>query len=131
METMLGLVKNLTIKFFCRYNTSAVTMLEKIKPSKESVIRKVWGLTSNIQPQVHLDKMGASSASFLPYSTGYGPCSMAANLLLIYEAVSGHKLQTLLCFLRIILSLPIGPYANFNNFWEGTTKCLNFDAKIW
>ena len=75
-------------------------MQAKINPSREPANRKGWGSTSSIQPQVHLNKMGTSNASLLPFSTRYMPCSMVENLLPTNKAVFGQKLRTLPCSSR-------------------------------
>ena len=62
---------------------------------KKPASRKGWRSTLNIQPQLCLDKMGMLSASLLPFSTGYVPCTMVASLPPIYKVVYGQKLKTL------------------------------------
>ena len=42
-DTMVGLIENLKTKYICRYNSFAVVMSVKIKPSNEPANRKGWG----------------------------------------------------------------------------------------
>ena len=67
-------------------------MKARIKPLNEPANRKGWRSTLNIQPQVCLNKMEMSSASLLPFSTRYAPCSTVDSLPPIYKAVYGQKL---------------------------------------
>ena len=67
-------------------------MQVKIKPWKKPSKRKGWGLTSSIQPQVSLNKMGASSTSLLL-------CAISNRLLIRhrYVIVPGKTLMPQSC----------------------------------
>ena len=106
-------------------------MQEKIKPSKGSAIRKGWGSTSNILPQVLPNKMGASNSSSLRYLTKFMLCSMVENLLRTCAMVLNRSSQ----YSHIPRESPNHSQQVSEQistiFWEGKVTCPHVNAKIW
>ena len=69
VETMLGLIKSLKIKFNLQVQHLHCNNAGENQTCKKSANRKGWGSTLSIQTQVCLKKMGMSSASLLQFST--------------------------------------------------------------
>ena len=91
-------------------------MQVKIEPSKESAIRKNWELTLSIQPQVCLNKMGASNISLLPYLTMYAPCLMTAKFMAYLQSslwAEAAKTATLLKNNLITPNRILSPFQQF------------------
>ena len=105
VDIMIGLIKNLKKKcnlqvyYLCCNNAGENIAFEK--PTN----RKGWGVALNIQPMVSHNRMAMLKENLLPFSTGYGICSMAGNAMLIYEMAYGPKMQTSPHFLRTIFYL--------------------------